>query len=371
MEPDHANVSSFSEPRSLAPSTQGRRVRRGLGALLLGMCLLVLAVPAASADLDSAAQRFAHPERYRLLFDRLTARGIPPAQIEALFTSEKAERRDTEAVRLRSDVQEIPKHKEAERRANQRYLYEAKVLARHLREHAALYDRMEAEYGIRREIVGAILLKESALGRYDNFDHDAFVVFNSLLDGLEVPPDAGPRLERRIPRLVQLAREQLIALVLFADQRGLDLAQTPLPASYAGALGIPQWLPSHLDYAVSANGGVPDLSHLPDAILSTANLIRNKFGWPERMVAFRRLENLPRIVDAWLAFDDGNASFAHDRNSDGQPLQRFDQTRSDLPNVTYVGRYVRALMRYNFSSDYALGVLQIARRTRKLQDDAS
>jgi membrane-bound lytic murein transglycosylase B len=335
------------------------------------LLLLFLAPTAGAVDLEAVAQRFDHPERYHHLFNRLTARGVDPARIEALFTSEKAARRDKEAVRLRSDIREIPKHKEAEREANKRYLYEAKVLAEHLSEFQATYDRMEAEYRIRREIIGAILLKESALGRYNAFDHDAFVVFNSLLDGLDVPADAGPRLERRIPRLLRLAREQLIALVLFAERRELDLAQSPLPASYAGAIGIPQWLPVHLDYAVSAGDGPPDLSRLEDAILSAANLIRNKFGWPDAMVDFRRLANLAEIVEAWHAFDDGNASFAHSHNADGQELRRFDRARSDLSNVGYVGRYVRALMGYNYSSDYALGVLRIARRTHQIREDAS
>jgi membrane-bound lytic murein transglycosylase B len=331
---------------------------------------LLLTPLAGAADLDAVAARFDHPDRYRHLFERLQARGVAPGRIEEVFTSEKAARRDPEAVRLRTDIREIPKHKQAERKANQRYLYEAKVLAEHLEEHAATYDRMETEYGIRREIVGAILLKESALGRYDSFGHDAFVVFNSLLDGLELPEDAGPRLERRIPRLLQLAREQLIALVLYAERRGVNLSRTPLPASYAGALGIPQWLPTHLDFAVAAGEGPPDLSRVPDAILSTANLIRNKFGWPEEMVNLQRLDNLGEIVAAWQEFDKGNASFAHSRNADGQPVRRFDRARSDLPNIGYVGRYVRALMRYNFSSDYALGVLQIAHRTHRMRRDA-
>jgi len=371
MEPYSADASSLSKLPRVGRLAKRAAPKRSALFPWLALLLLFLAPPAGATDLEAVAQRFEHPDRYRHLFSRLVDRGVAPTRIQALFTSQKASRHDAEAVRLRSDIREISEHKEAEREANERYLYEAKVLAEHLREYRTTYDRMEAEYGIRREIIGAILLKESALGRYDGFDHDAFVVFNSLLDGLAVPEDAGPRLERRIPRLLQLAREQLIALVLFAERRELNLAQTSLPASYAGALGIPQWLPVHLDYAVSAGKGAPDLSHLPDAILSAANLIRNKFGWPDEMVDFQRLANLPEIVEAWHAFDDGNASFAHSRNADGQDLRRFDQARSDLPNVAYAARFVRALMSYNFSSDYALGVLRIARRTHQIREDSS
>jgi membrane-bound lytic murein transglycosylase B len=338
---------------------------RRISLLVLGVCL---ALPAAApaTNLEATARRFEHPERYRVLFSRLINRGVPIERVEAAFASDKALRRDREAIDLRTDIRHIPKHREAERKANERYVYEAKVLAEHLREHADLYDRMEAEYRIRREIIGAILLKESALGRYDAFNHDAFVVFNSLHDGLTVPDDAGPRLQRRIPRLIRMAREQLIALVIYAYRRDLDLGSTPFPASYAGAIGIPQWLPVHLEHAVSADDSPPDLSHLPDAILSAANLIRNDFGWPEAMLDFGRLANLEEIVAAWREFDNGNASFASGSNSDGQSMRRFDRAHADMANVPYIATYVRHLMRYNYSSDYALGVLRIAHRTHRL-----
>ncbi|MFP4560797.1 MAG: lytic murein transglycosylase [Thiohalorhabdus sp.] len=323
---------------------------------------------AAATDLEATARQFDHPDRYRVLFSRLIDRGVHPERIQALFTSEKAARRDEKAVRLRTDTSEIPKHKEREREANKRYVYEANLLVDSFREHGPAYERMEKEYGIRKEIIGAILLKESALGRYDGFDHDAFTVFNSLLDGLTVGPNAPRRLQRRIPRLLDMAEEQLVSLVLYAQRQGFDLADTPVRASYAGAVGIPQFLPSNLDHAVSAGEGPPDLSRLPDAILSAANLLRNKFDWPDRMLDFQRLENLGEIVEAWLEFDEGNASFAAATNADGQRLRRFDKVRSDIPNISYVATYVRAIMRYNYSSDYALGVLQIAERAHRLQE---
>lgn len=331
------------------------------------LILLGLPTGVAATDLEATASRFEHPERYRYLFSRLIQRGVPVARVEAAFSSAKARLRDEEAVALRTEVHRIPEHRENEREANHRYLREARLLVEHLREHATLYDRMEAEYRISREVIAAILLKESALGTYDGFDHDAFVVFNSLHDNLETGTATHPRLRRRIPRLIQMAREQLIALVIYAYRRDLDLGETAFPSSYAGAIGIPQWLPVHLEHAVSANGGRPDLTHLPDAILSTANLIRNQMGWPDAMLDFERLANLEAIVAAWRRFDNGRASFAIGTNSDGQSLRRFDRARADMPNVPYVATFVRALMHYNYSSDYALGVLRIANRAHELR----
>lgn len=335
--------------------------------LLLLLGALLLPTGAAAIDLEATAKRFEHPERYRLLFSRLINRGVPVARVEAAFSSDKALERDHRAVELRTDVSRIPEHQADEREANERYLGEARILAEHLREHADLYRRMESAYRIRREVIGAILLKESALGEYDGFDHDAFVVFNSLHDGLEVTQEAEPRLRRRIPRLIQMAREQLIALVIHAYRNDLDLADTAFPASYAGAIGIPQWLPVHLDYAVSTNDSPPDLNELPDAVLSTANLIRNKFGWPDQMLDFDRLSNLDEIMAAWRRFDDGSTSFATGETTDGGSVRRFDRARADMPNVPYVATFVRALMGYNYSSEYGLGVLRIAQRAHRLR----
>ena len=166
-----------------------------------------------------------------------------------------------------------------------------------------------------------------------------------------------------------MAREQLIALAVFAYRRDIPLHRTPLPSSYAGAIGIPQWLPVHLPYAVTARDERPDLSLLPDAILSTAKLIRNKLGWPKEMLDFSRLSNLEAIVAAWQEFDQGRASFAKSYNADGQKLRRFDRARADMRNVPYIAEYVRALMGYNNSTEYALGVVRIAHRAHNLGTD--
>ncbi len=335
------------------------------------MLALALIIPftAFGGEWGELAERFDHPERYRILFERMADRGIPEERIRALFGSEKALERDNAALKERSDPGEIPDHQQAEREANQRYLDRTKILAEHLREHREVYRAMERRYRIRREVIGAILLKESALGRYGGLDHDAFVVFNTLYDGLEVPDDPGSEMTNRAPRLIRMAREQLIALAVFAFRRDLSLSELRLPASYAGAVGIPQWLPVHLPQAVSAGDDPPDLSHSPDAILSTGNLLRNKLGWPEAMLDFARLANLDEIVAAWRSFDTGRTSFVRNQGPDGQPLRRFDRAHSEIPNVGYVAQYVRGLMGYNNSSDYALGVLQIARRAHQLRTD--
>ncbi len=336
--------------------------------------ILICLLPTIAFSAPKAIQHsYKHPERYSAIFARLTEAGIPSTRIREIFTSPKAQERDPKAVRLLSDVSEIPKHKQAEHQANHRYLQETALLKSHLQQHQSSYARAEARYGVSREIIGAILLKESALGQYDAFTHEAFVVYNSLLDQLEVPATLNDdRARARTSRLLDLAQEQLIALLIYCNKRGIDITDTDIPSSYAGAIGIPQFLPSNLEYAVSADGSPPDLSQIPDAILSTANILRNKFDWPEKMVQFDRMSSLDQIIAKWREFNTGStATFTYPKEVNHQSPKRFDQAYGKLPQVSYIARYARSLMQYNFSSEYALGVLQIAYKAHIHLTDSS
>jgi membrane-bound lytic murein transglycosylase B len=333
---------------------------RTLAALLTGLLLAPLAW---AGPLDDIAANYEHPERYRTVLARLTDRGVPIEKLRALFTSAKADRTDPAPLRNLVPAHQISGHKSSEQRANRRFLFETDQLSRHLREHSAVYDTMEKRYGVPREIVGAILLKESALGETPGMDHDAFVVINTLLDGLRMPEDPTPRMRERIPRLIRFARQQMVSLVAWAHRSGTDLRRTQIPCSYAGAIGIPQFIPSNLRYAVAHGEGPADLSEMPDAILSAGHILRRVFHWPDKELDFDQLAGMEEVVRKWRQFDDGRASFAFGENQDGQEIRRFDRAYSHLEPVSYMSDFVRSLMRYNFSSDYALGVLRIARLT--------
>lgn len=100
------------------------------------------------------------------------------------------------------------------------------------------------------------------------------------------------------------AKEQLGALAVAAKKKHLDIGT--LRGSYAGAFGMPQFIPSsYRDYAVTNKVGVaPDLTTKEDAILSVANYL-SKFGWmnenPEAMVtALMKYNNSRDYADAIL-----------------------------------------------------------------------
>jgi membrane-bound lytic murein transglycosylase B len=50
----------------------------------------------------------------------------------------------------------------------------------HLKKYKEVYDYSEKKYGVNREIIAAILMKETKLGKIKP-THDAFIVFNTMV----------------------------------------------------------------------------------------------------------------------------------------------------------------------------------------------
>ena len=300
-------------------------------------------------------------ERYEPLFDELKKRGVKKAEIRRIFTSDKSRRSDATTLRLVSSVSNIPNLREREREATKKFLKATPILVRHLKKYDAVYDKVEAEYGVNREIIGALLQKETALGAITKFSHDAFVVYNTMLGQLKEPKNPTKREKLRTKRLIQDARENLAALIVYKSRRGIDVSTTDFPSSYAGAMGIPQFTPHALRDAVSANGGLADLTKMEDAIFSVANLLTKRKKWPGTLLDFDKLDTLEELVALWIEFDNGRSNLAFGKNLEGMTIQNFSEIHAEREDIRYLKPYLRSLMRYNYSSDYALGILQIAK----------
>jgi len=132
------------------------------------------------------------------------------------------------------------------------------------RQHQATLARAEARYGVPAEIIVAIIGIETfygkQLGRFGSFAALATLAF-------DYPPRA------------DLFRRELEALLLLARDEGR--APDSYKGSFAGAIGLPQFLPSSIRaYAVDFDdNGRIDLTASPaDAIGSAANFLR-EHGW--------------------------------------------------------------------------------------------
>ena len=131
-------------------------------------------------------------------------------------------------------------------------------------EHAATLARARREFGVPEEIIVATIGVETTYGRHTG----RFGVLEALtMLAFNYPPRA------------RLFRSELEHYLLLAREARFDA--TRIKGSYAGAIGIPQFLPSsYRRYAVDFDGdGRRDLTGNPaDAIGSIANYYRSH-GW--------------------------------------------------------------------------------------------
>ncbi|WP_197019115.1 lytic murein transglycosylase B [Thioalkalivibrio sp. HK1] len=134
------------------------------------------------------------------------------------------------------------------------------------RKHARLLAQADARFGVPAEIITAIIGIESAYGA----NRGSHRVLDSL---------ATLGFRYRNPRRSDFFRSELESLFLLACEERIDLLE--IKGSYAGAIGIPQFIPSsYRHYAVDFDeDGHRDLvNSWADAIGSVANYLA-EHGW--------------------------------------------------------------------------------------------
>lgn len=140
-----------------------------------------------------------------------------------------------------------------------------------LRDHADTFDAAQAKYGVSPAVISAIIGVETLYGKISGHF--------KLIDVL-------PTLAFDYPRRAEFFQGELLAFMQLV-QAGTLSANTR--GSFAGALGLPQFMPSSLQkWGASASGGQTiDLSASPqDAIMSVASFLAGH-GWVRGMpVAF-------------------------------------------------------------------------------------
>ncbi len=296
--------------------------------------------------------------------EALIAKGISAKRVDAIFHSKAAMYKETKVLEILNNINNIKKHRKREQQANKKMLLKKVLLKKHLKRYQTVYDKVEKDFKVNREIVAAILQKETALGSFKAYKHNALSVFTTMLTGLK-PEKFKGRQHIRLKRFIQFAHKNLVALITFYELQGKDVLKADLRSSYAGAVGIPQFSPMHFDMIVSpyADGSI-DLHDMPTAIYSTANLLKNRFKWDEKL-RYYKIKDLDKVIDQWYEFDDGRSNFVYEKNLDGIKVPTFASHHKSDQSVTYVASYVKVLKRYNFSTAYALGILQIAKACRE------
>ena len=232
------------------------------------------------------------------------------------------------------------------------------------RRNAAALARAAQEHGVPEEIIVAIIGVETVYGR----QMGSWRVIDALSTlAFDYPPRA------------EFFRGELEQYLLFARDSGIDVFS--VRGSYAGAIGIPQFMPgSYRRFAVDFDGdGAIDLRFSPsDAVGSVANFLA-QHGWrrgegvelPARIVGGGAGDAYRELVDAGV-----------EPKTPLADLRRFGvETRTDLALDTPVAlielespgaateyrlglRNFYVLTRYNRSVLYASAVFDLAQEIR-------
>jgi len=256
----------------------------------------------------------------------------------------------------------IAHHNRQEKKANNVLVsYIPKMIA-NLKKYKTVYDYAEKKYGVNREIIAAILLKETKLGKIHP-THDAFIVFNTMV--VRSKPNSS-----REKWLIKMGKTNMAAIIKHCYKKGVTPEQCNLPSSYAGAVGIPQFMPNSFIYAKSYKEKVADLTKMEDAILSAAYFLHKKAGF-DTLIDWDKMVDVVKIEQEWYDFDFQNkdSSFVYEKSTKtGKEYKCFTKGK---PELIYLREYTKKIMRYNNSSNYALGVMRLAYGAHYNSDSAN
>jgi membrane-bound lytic murein transglycosylase B len=246
-----------------------------------------------------------------------------------------------------------------------RFVSESRIAegAEFARRNAAALARANAEHGVPEEIIVAIIGVETVYGR----QMGAWRVIDALATlAFDYPPRA------------EFFRGELEQFLLYARETGVDVFS--VRGSYAGAIGIPQFMPgSYRRFAVDYDGdGVANLRlSAADAIGSVANFL-DKHGWRRG----ERIELPARIAGGNESEYRKLLEAGFEPNTPLGELRKYGiETRTDLaldtpvalvelenvdaPNEYRIGlRNFYVLTRYNRSVLYASAVVDLAQEIK-------
>jgi len=328
-----------------------------LGILLpLDSCL---AAPKA-ADLVKDGQPIdIKQKKYQQLFKELREKHhFTSQELDDIFTGQRISRRVLELMDKQWEAR--PYYKYAPLFINDRKITTGRAK---LAQYKEIFDRIEKEIGVDREIVAAIWGIETRYGSHQG-RFNVLQTLNTLFDAY--------------PRRAKFFRNQLIHFLLLCKENGVD--PKTVKGSYAGAFGQTQFIPSSFRaYAISFDGDdKKDVwNSVPDVLASIANYLK-AFHWVFSAPRYAELGHElkdKRLVAAKLKGRKGRVPWqiVHDYQNPNIPPSPGNRPLSIIglelpPGSKYGFRYVagypnfQAITEWNHSNRYAMAVCELAEK---------
>jgi membrane-bound lytic murein transglycosylase B len=225
-------------------------------------------------------------------------------------------------------------------------------------ENAGQLAKASALYGVPEEIIVAIIGVETEYGR----NMGGFRVFEAL-----------STLAFNYPRRAEFFRTELEQFLLLARENNLD--PLAVKGSFAGAIGIPQFMPgSQRRYAVDFDGDQRvDLGNSVDDAIGSVGRFLEQHGWlagqPIAVPATTAATPAPELIEAGLRpslkvadLADKGVTAAIDPQASVALIDLVSPGRETEYWLGFENFYV--ITRYNRSSFYAMSVFQLAEEIR-------
>lgn len=328
--------------------------------LLAVSATFIVAAFAIPAHGGTKEKSFAHdPEVAAFILEMQERHGFESEFLQYRFSRLQPNETVLKAIRPPA----VPELQRSWERYRARFLNERRVAAgiRFWNENATTLKRASALYGVPEEVIVAIIGVETEYGR----NTGKFGVMQALAT-----------LAFRYPPRAPFFRSELENYLLLARENGFD--PLVLKGSYAGAMGIPQFMPSsQRRYAVDFDGdGRVDLTRsVEDAIGSVASFLA-QHGWeagspvavpatvegdaaPLVALGIRPEKPLGELAAAGLRAE-GDAT---------RPAAVIDLVSPGQTTEYWAGfQNFYVITRYNRSSFYAMSVFQLAEEIRRQRD---
>ena len=231
-----------------------------------------------------------------------------------------------------------------------------------IHQHRETLDRAEKKYGVPVEIIAAIIGVESYYGKHTG----KYTIFDSLTT-----------LGFDYPKRSKFFKSELKQFLLLSKEEDIDVDE--MTGSYAGAMGMPQFISSsYRRYAVDFDGdGKRDLwNSVPDVIGSVANYF-SEHGWqPGDTVAHQALvkntsvvkgENKLKPYESIAQFKQQGVTMKQNPKAgfnDKQlaTLLKLEGKKGDEYWLGLKNFYV--ITRYNHNEMYAMAVFQLSEKLK-------
>ncbi len=289
-------------------------------------------------------------KNYTEICKKVIKKGVPVYEANLFLLSSKTKKMDERSFKL-FHPNKIKTHRANEKKANNALVKYLPKIIEHVKKYDKVYDRAELKYGVNREVIAAILMKETKLGIIKP-SYDAFEVFNTLV--LKVNPKT-----KRERWLLNMGKSNMVSIISYCYNNGFSPLECNLASSYAGAVGIPQFMPSSFIYIDSDTDKVGDLTNMNDAILSAAKYLNKKASY-SKLIQWEKIPDMSKVEADWYEYDfeHKNASFVYSQST--RTGKKYDCFACDKKELQYLKKYAKYIMRYNNSSNYAIGVMRLA-----------